>query len=149
MQAISRDQTEKEIFVVVGNGGCPAPAPTDAYWPVHAQGTRIEPFSRTEDKPGPTEVRRNRYVALARPICGAIPGPRGYRRWGRRERSAFRNGHSYGFTSSECCGLRGNWIDSLVFWRSIFQFLSKALVKLARQAGDKTGRTSRAGQVGQ
>jgi len=51
MQATGRDQTEKEIFVVVGNSGCHDPAPTLACRPVHAQAPRVEHFSRTKDKP--------------------------------------------------------------------------------------------------
>ena len=39
--------------------------------------------------------------------------------------------HNCGFTSSECCDLCGNWIDTLVFWGNIFQSLLKALAKLA------------------
>ena len=35
------------------------------------------------------------------------------------------------FNSSECCGLCGNWIDSLAFPGSIFPFLSTALAKVA------------------
>src|SRR6266478_777092 len=88
MRAILHDQTEKEILMVVGNSGCHSPAPTVACWPVHAQALRVEPFSRTKNKPSPTKVRRNRYVALARRICSAIPGPRGYGRWRRRGCSA-------------------------------------------------------------
>ena len=116
MQARSRGQTEKEIFVVVGNCGCHDPAPTRACWPVHAQVPRVDLFSRTKEKPSSTEVRRCRYVSLARRIYSGIPGPRGHRLWGRPERSASRNHHTYGFTSSECCDLRWNWIDSLVSW---------------------------------
>lgn len=36
IQAINRDHTEKEIFVVVGNSGCHDPASALACWAVHA-----------------------------------------------------------------------------------------------------------------
>jgi hypothetical protein len=131
MQAISRDQTAEEIFVVVGNSGCRGTTPIFACWSVHAQAPRVGPFSRTsKDKPSSASVRRCRYFALARWICRGIPGSRGHRRWKRFGRSDFLDKHISGFTSSECCNLYGNWIDILVFWRSIFQFLSKAFARL-------------------
>jgi hypothetical protein len=130
MQAISRDQTEKEIFVVVGNSGRHAPAPTLACWAIHAEAPRVEPFSRTKGKPSSAQVRSCRYVVLAHRTCSGSPGTRGHRRWGRFGRSASLSNHTCGFTSSECCGLCGYWIDSLVFWGSIFLFLSKATAKL-------------------
>jgi len=141
MQAISRDQTKEEIFVVVGNSGCRGPTPILGCWPVHSQAPRVgvEPFPRTtKDKPFSTGVRRYRCLALARRICSGIPGPRGHRRWRRFGRSATLNHHISGFTSSECRNLFGNWIDTLVFWRSIFQFLSKVFAILglfSRPAG--------------
>src|SRR6266853_2571230 len=98
MQAISRDQTEKEVFVVVGNSGCHAPAPTPACWAIHAEAPRVEPFSRTKDKPSSTQVSSCRCVALAHRTCSGNPGPRGHRRWGRFGRSASLNDHNYGFT---------------------------------------------------
>jgi hypothetical protein len=129
--ATSHDQTKEEIFVVVGNSGCRGPTPIFACWPVRAQAPRVEPFSRTtKDKPNSAGVRRYRCFALARRICRGIPGPRGHRCWRRFGRSATLNNHISGFTSSECCNLFGNWIDTLVFWRSIFQFLSKAFAGL-------------------
>src|SRR5215470_11869196 len=54
MQATNHDQTEKEIFVVVGNRGCHLPAPDLADWAVHAQAPRVEPFSGSKDQPGST-----------------------------------------------------------------------------------------------
>jgi len=131
MQAISRGQTEKEISVVVGNSGCHDPAPIVACWPVHAQTPRVEPISRTKDKPSSREVRRCRCVALSRRICSRIAGPRGRRLRERRWRNTSRNDRNHSFNSFEWCDISGNWIDSLVFWGSIFQFLSKTLVKLA------------------
>ena len=131
MQATSRDQTEEEISVVVGNSGRHDPAPTLACWSVYAQAPRVGPFSRTKDKPSATQVRSCRYVALAHRSCSGSAGPRGHRRWGRFGRSASLSRHNWDFTSSECCDLCGNWIDSLDFRGSIFQFLSPALAKLA------------------
>jgi len=115
MQAISRDQTEEKIFVVVGNSGCHDPAPTLACCPVHAQAS-------------PTRVRSCRCVALARRNCSGIPGHGGHRLWGRFERSDFSDPNC-DFNSSECCDLCGNWIDALDF--RIFPVLSTALAKLA------------------
>jgi len=94
-----------------------------------------DPFQEartTKDKPNSTGVRRHHCFALARRICRGIPGPRGHRRWRRFGRRATLNNHISGFTSSECCNLFGNWIDTLVFWRSIFRFLSKAFARLVR-----------------
>lgn len=131
MQSISRDQTKEKIFVVVGNSGCRGPAPIFARWLVRAQAPRVGPFSRTtEDKPNSTGVRRCRCCAMARRICSGIPGPRGHRRWSRFGRCATLDNHISGFTSSKCCNLFGNWIDTLVFWRGIFRFLPKALARL-------------------
>ena len=130
-QTISRDQTAEEIFVVVCNSGCRGPTPIFACWSVHAQAPRVEPFSRaTKDKSSSASGRRCRYFALACRICRGIPGPRGHRRWGRFGRSDSLNNHFSGFTSSECCNLCGNWIDALVFAKTIFQFLSKAFARL-------------------
>jgi hypothetical protein len=130
MQAISRDQTE-EIFVVVGNSGCRGSTFIFACWSVHAQAPRVEPFSRTtKDKPNPASIRRCCYCALARRNCRGIPGPRGHRRWGRFGRSDSLNNYISGFTCSEFCNLWGHWIDTLVFSRTIFQFLSKAFARL-------------------
>jgi len=131
MQVTSRDQAEKEIFVVVGNRRCRDPAATLASRPVHAQAPRVGPFSRTKDKPSSTQVRSCRCVALAYRTCSGSPGPRGHRRWGRFGRRASLSDHNCSFTSSECCDLCGNWIDSLDFRGGIFPFLSKALAKLA------------------
>ncbi len=132
MQAINRDQTKEEIFVVVGNSGCRGPTHIFACWPVHAQAPGLEPFSSTtKDKPNSAGVRRYRCFTLAHRSCRGIPGPRGDRRRRRFGRSTTLNNHISGFTSSECRNLFGNWIDTLVFWRSIFQFLSKAFAGLA------------------
>ena len=130
MQASRREQNEKEIFVVVGNRRPRDSAPTLASGPVHAQAPRVAPFSRTKDKPSATQVRSCRCVALAHRSCGGSAGPGGHRRWGRFGRSASLSDHNWDFTSSECCDLCGNWIDSLDFRGGIFPFLSKALAKL-------------------
>jgi hypothetical protein len=96
-QAISRDQTAEEIFVVVGNSGCRGPTPIFACCSVHAQAPRVEPFSRaTKDKSSSASGRRCRYFALACRICRGIPGPRGHRRWGRFGRSDSLNNHFSG-----------------------------------------------------
>ena len=131
MQASRREQNEKEIFVVVGNSGCHAPAPTLACWPVHAQAPRVEPFSRTKCNPRSTQVGSCGYVALAHRTCSGSLGPRSHRCWGQFGRTDSLSDHNCDFTCSECCDLCGNWIDSLDFRGSIFPFLSKALAKLA------------------
>src|SRR6266436_6678398 len=79
MQATGRDQTEKEIFVVVGNSGCHDPAPTLACWPVHAQAPRVEPFSGTKGNPRSTQVGSCCYVAVAHRTCSGSLGPRSHR----------------------------------------------------------------------
>src|SRR5882762_6037778 len=126
MQATGRDQTEKEIFVVVGNSGCHDPAPNLACYPVH-KAPRVEPFSRR--KPSPTQVRSCRCGALAHRNCSGPPGLDGDGLWGRFESEL--SDHNCDFNSSECCDLCGNWIDSLAFPGSIFPFLSTAPAKLA------------------
>src|SRR5712664_3518055 len=131
MQAIGRDQTEKEIFVVVGNSGCHDPAPTLAFWPVHAQAPRVEPFSRTKGNPHSTQVGSCCYVAVAHRTCSGSLGPRSHRCGGQFGRTDSLSDHNCDFTCYECCDLRRNWIDSLDFRGSIFPFLSTALAKLA------------------
>jgi len=131
MQASSREQNEKEIFVVVGNRRCRDPAPTLASRPVHAQASRVGPFSRTKGKPSSTQVRSCRCVALAHRSCSGGAGPRGHGRWGRFGRSVSLSDHNWNFTSSECRDLCGDWIGSLDSRGGIFPFLSKALAKLA------------------
>ena len=51
MQVTSRDQAEKEIFVVVGNSGCHAPAPTLACWAIHAEAPEWNPFQEPKISP--------------------------------------------------------------------------------------------------
>ena len=82
MQAISRDQAEKEIFEVVGSSGSHGPAPTLACWAVHAEAPGVEPFSRSKDEPSSTQVRSCRCVALAYRTYSGSPCSRGHRRWG-------------------------------------------------------------------
>jgi hypothetical protein len=58
MQAMSRDQTKEEIFVVVGNSGCRGPTPIFGCWPVHAQAPESEwnPFQE------PPKISRSQQV---------------------------------------------------------------------------------------
>ena len=121
IEAISRDEIKKEIFVVVGNSGYYDPAPTLACWAVHAQAPCVEPFSRTKDKSSSTQTRSCRYAALAHGTRSGSPSSRGHRWWGRSGSRAPVSDHNYGFTSSECCDLCGNWIGTLVFGGDIFQ----------------------------
>ena len=65
MQATGRDQTEKEIFVVVGNSGCHDPAPTLACWAVHAETPEWNPFE--EPKISPAQHRFAVVAALLWP----------------------------------------------------------------------------------